>query len=83
MARHDDYLGQGVGVILVARALAVALSISETSGSFAMIVDAKNDKLAAWYESLGFQRLVDRPLALFVTNAAMATYLERLRSFGA
>jgi GNAT superfamily N-acetyltransferase len=83
MARHDDYAGEGVGPILVARALAVALSIAESSGSFAMLVDAKNERLAAWCEGLGFQRLLDRPLALFITNATMAAYLERLKNLGA
>lgn len=47
-----------------------------------MIVDAKNEALAAWYRRLGFQRLVDRSLTLFVTNTTMAAYLERLSAAG-
>jgi len=76
MARDDRYVNHGLGPILVARAFAVALSISESSGSFAMIVDAKNEILTAWYQTLGFERFVDRARTLFVTNATMAEYLR-------
>lgn len=75
-------MNHGLGPILVARAFSVALSIAKASGSFAMIVDAKNEALAAWYRRLGFQRLVDRSLTLFVTNTTMAAYLERLSAAG-
>ncbi len=82
MARHDDYAGYGLGTILIARAFVAALTISETSGSFAMIVDAKNDMLVEWYSSLGFQPLIDLARTLFITNATMAVYLQRLREAG-
>ena len=41
-----------------------------------MIVDAKNEILTAWYQTLGFERFVDRARTLFVTNATMAAYLR-------
>lgn len=78
MARDDRYEARGIGPILVARAFAAALAIAQRSGSVALIVDAKNEQLAAWYESLGFAQLLDRPLTLFVTNDTMAAYLVRM-----
>ena len=36
---------------------------------FAIIVDAKNDRAASFYEHLGFKRLSSRPGTLFVSVA--------------
>ncbi len=82
MARDDAYSNHGLGPILVARAFDAALEIAKMAGSFALLVDAKNDRLVSWYESLGSTRLVDHPWGLFIVNAAMAAYLERLRAAG-
>jgi ribosomal protein S18 acetylase RimI-like enzyme len=82
MARDDAYADQGLGPILVARAFAIALAISDSSGSFALLVDAKNDRLVSWYEELGFRRLLDHPRSLFITNSTMRAYLTALRSAG-
>jgi ribosomal protein S18 acetylase RimI-like enzyme len=81
MARHDAYAQQGVGPILIARAFAQTLTIAQSSGSFALIVDAKNDALAKWYERLGFTPFLDRPRQLFIPNGVMAAYLERMNAF--
>jgi GNAT superfamily N-acetyltransferase len=82
MARDDAYANQGLGPTLVARAFDAALAIAKASGSFALLVDAKNDPLVSWYESLGFTRLVDHPRGLFIMNATMAAYLEQIRAAG-
>jgi ribosomal protein S18 acetylase RimI-like enzyme len=79
LARDDAYANRGIGPILLAHAFQVALAIATRSGSFAMLVDAKNDGLATWYERLGFQRLTDRRHTLVISNATMAAYHERLR----
>lgn len=78
MARHDDYAGIGLGSILIARAFARALAVAKQSGSFALVVDAKNGKLAKWYTDLGFRPLPGSPTTLLITNATMAAYLEAL-----
>jgi GNAT superfamily N-acetyltransferase len=80
MARHDEYDGLGLGSILVLRAFSVALSIAERSGSFALVVDAKNERLAAWYVDRGFRALPESPLTVFITNSQMAAYLEAFTS---
>ncbi len=82
MARDDGYASQGLGTILVARAFAVALAISQTSGSFALVVDAKNDRLVSWYGKLGFKPLLDHPRALVIANDTMAAYLKRISDAG-
>jgi ribosomal protein S18 acetylase RimI-like enzyme len=81
MARDDAYANRGMGPILVAHAFAAALTVAEYSG-FALLVDAKNDRLVSWYEALGFRQLMDRPRSLFIMNATMAAYLERLLNAG-
>lgn len=80
MARDDRYAEFSLGPVLLAEAFAIALSISEQSGSFALVVDAKNEQLAAWYAKHGLRRLLDAPRKLFITNANMALILERLRA---
>jgi len=82
MARHDEYAGLGLGSILIVRAFSVALSIAEQSGSLALVVDAKNETLAAWYVSQGLRALPESPLTLFITNAQMAAFVEALTSAG-
>jgi hypothetical protein len=81
MARHDDFPKLGLGDILLARAFSVALSIADQSGSLALVVDAKNDRLAQWYAAAGFQAFPDAPLRLFIVNLTMAAYLEQMAEF--
>ena len=79
MARDDRYAKLGLGPILLARAFEVALSVSAQSGSFALVVDAKNEQLAAWYVKHGLRPLPDTPLKLFITNTGMALILDSMR----
>lgn len=83
MARDDSSRDEGIGAILVARAFDIALRIASDSGSIALIVDAKNDRLVSWYQELGFTPFADAPRVLFITNAAMEGYLDAIeRSLG-
>ncbi len=75
MARDDRYPAMDLGTILVARAFETALLVERQSGTLALIVDAKNSKLAVWYKAHGFQSFEDNPLTLFITNQAMAAYI--------
>jgi len=78
MARHDDYAGLDLGLIMVARAFSTALSIAEHTGSVALVVDAKNDALASWYAKAGFQSFPDTPRTLYIMNQTMAAYLDAM-----
>ncbi|MDD5296167.1 MAG: GNAT family N-acetyltransferase [Rhodocyclaceae bacterium] len=57
---------QGIGQDLLAFALRLALEFSERVGLFAVLVDAKDEKAAAFYLRLGFQSTLDDPLCLFL-----------------
>jgi GNAT superfamily N-acetyltransferase len=78
MARHDDYAKSGIGTILVARTFAQAIAIAEKSGSFALVVDAKNERLARWYAELGFEPMPDSVLTLMIANETMIASLKAL-----
>ena len=78
MARHDDYAGMDLGLILVARAFSTALAIAEHTGSVALLVDAKNDALVNWYAAAGFQSFPDTPPTLYIMNQTMAAYLAAM-----
>jgi GNAT superfamily N-acetyltransferase len=53
------YQGQGVGGILLARALRLAYDNASIVGSSMIVVDALDDRAARFYEAHGFTRLVD------------------------
>ena len=58
--------GEGVGRQLVAFALQLALDFSRNVGLHAVVVDAKNHKAKAYYETLGFVCTLDDPLCLYL-----------------
>lgn len=78
MARDDAYDANGIGTVLIAHAFSCAISVAERSGSFALLVDAKNSSLACWYAARGFQPLPDTPNTLIITNATIVAYLKKL-----
>ena len=59
MARHDDYAGLDLGLILVARAFSTALAISQHAGSFAMWLTRKTTRL-----QVGIRQLVFSPFRI-------------------
>ncbi|WP_352709096.1 GNAT family N-acetyltransferase [Mesorhizobium opportunistum] len=59
--------GQRVGSILVVDALQRCAQAAPAS--FALIVDAKDDKAAAFYRKHGFMPFQDRPLSMFLSVA--------------
>lgn len=63
--------GLGIGQDLLAFALRLALRFSRQVGLFAVIVDAKHEKAAAFYQKLGFLRSLDNPLCLYLPLATL------------
>jgi GNAT superfamily N-acetyltransferase len=63
--------GLGGGLLLAAghRCLAVAAEV----GGVAMLIDAKSDRAAQWYESYGAVRLDDAPLSLVLPLKTIAS----------
>jgi GNAT superfamily N-acetyltransferase len=56
--------GKGLGGGLLLRAAERCLAVAEEVGGVALLIDAKDDRAASWYEGYGAVRLQDAPLSL-------------------
>jgi predicted GNAT family N-acyltransferase len=56
--------GQGVGGQLLASAARRCMRTSQEVGGTALMIDAKDERVAQWYASYGAIRLNDEPLSL-------------------
>lgn len=77
LARDERVRGQGVGELLLADAIVRILSAARSVAVFAIVVDAKDEDAAAFYERYGFQRFPSRPLRLFLPASTAAAALEQ------
>lgn len=59
--------GQGMGAVLLSHAVRLAVMLAEHIGLYALVVDAKEEAAAAFYQRHGFEWLPDRPLTLLLT----------------
>ena len=79
MARHDvpvfrlgrlaidqSVQGKGLGGQLLLSAARRCLLVASQVGGVALLIDAKNEKIAQWYTSYGAVPLLDDPLALLL-----------------
>ena len=64
LAVDETFKGQGLGAALLAEAL--TRSANSEIAAFAMVVDAKDEKAASFYNHFGFIALKDMPLTLFL-----------------
>lgn len=60
------YQGRGIGQDLLAFALRLALEFSQRIGLYAVLVDAKDERAAAFYRRLGFRPTLDDALRLYL-----------------
>lgn len=68
------FQGQGLGGVLLVDAMRRALR-TEVAG-FTLVVDAKNERAASFYEHHGFMRLASRPGTLFLPLATAQKALD-------
>jgi GNAT superfamily N-acetyltransferase len=68
--------GRGLGGALLLRAAARCLRVAEEVGGVALLIDAKNERAARWYESYGALALLDAPLSLVLPLAVAADALK-------
>jgi len=61
LAIVTEFQGQGLGSILLARALRMAFANADVVGSSMVVVDAIDERAAGFYEAHGFTRLPDTP----------------------
>lgn len=78
LARDERVRGQGVGELLLADAIQRILGAGRSIAVFAIVVDAKDDRAAAFYEALGFRAFPLRPRRLFLLTATAAAGLRKL-----
>jgi GNAT superfamily N-acetyltransferase len=68
--------GQGLGGQLLAAAALRCLRIAAEGGGVLLIIDAKNERAAAWYASYGAEPLQGKPLTLVMPLATFAADLK-------
>jgi len=66
LARSIEFRGQGIGEILLVDALKRALQNSAHVASWAVIVDAKDERTAEFYKHYGFVPFPSKPNRLFL-----------------
>lgn len=67
--------GQGLGGQLLLAAGRRCLLASAEVGGVALLIDAKNDRVAKWYTGYGAMSLVDAPLTLLLPLSVIAAAL--------
>lgn len=72
LARHLEFRGTGLGERLLLDAMAKVLEHSRELGTLALVVDAKSEKVAAWYREYGFIPFPSTPLRLFIPVKTIA-----------
>jgi GNAT superfamily N-acetyltransferase len=58
--------GNGLGKILLVDALRTCVAAADLLGIFAVIVDAKDDRVKSWYQRHGFSSFPSKPMQLFI-----------------
>jgi hypothetical protein len=71
--------GQGLGGQLLLAAGKRCLLASSEVGGVAMLIDAKNSRVAAWYASYGALPLLDAPLSLLLPLTTVEAALKAAR----
>ena len=69
--------GQGLGGQLILAAGRRCLLAAEEVGGVALLIDAKNERVATWYASYGAIPLADSPLRLLLPLATVQDALEK------
>jgi GNAT superfamily N-acetyltransferase len=77
LAVNRTVQGQGLGGQLILAAGRRCLLAAEQVGGVALLIDAKNERVAKWYESYGAIPLADKPLTLLLPLATVAQALEK------
>jgi GNAT superfamily N-acetyltransferase len=80
LARDERVRGMGIGELLLADAVRKVLEAARSLAVFAIVVDAKEDRSAAFYRDFGFAPFPSRPLRLFMPASEAAGALSRALS---
>lgn len=69
--------GRGLGGRLLLRATKRCMLVAQQVGGVALLIDAKTDRAAQWYESYDAVRLVDKPLSLVLPFSVVLKALKQ------
>ncbi len=69
--------GRGLGRALLLRAGERCIRVASEVGGVALLIDAKNDRVARWYTDNGALALLDAPLSLVLPLSIVADALKR------
>ena len=78
LARDVRMRGKGFGEVLAVDAIRRILGAAETLAVLAIIVDAKDERAAAFYKGLGFAPFPRRPNRLFLLASSAVRGLEKM-----
>ncbi|WP_192247938.1 GNAT family N-acetyltransferase [Mesorhizobium caraganae] len=70
--------GRGLGGGLLLAAGRRCIAVAQEVGGVALLIDAKGDQAARWYEGYGAVRLDDAPLSLVLPFAAIAKAIAEI-----
>ena len=80
LARDQRVRGEGLGDLLLADAVRRVIDASSSLAIFAIVVEATDEKAAAFYRSFGFTPFPSRPLRLFMPVSEAAEAVSRALS---
>ncbi|GHU32400.1 hypothetical protein AGMMS50256_22440 [Betaproteobacteria bacterium] len=80
LAVRIDLQGQGLGGQLLLAAGRRCLRVAAEIGGTALLIDARDEQVAAWYASYGALPLLDAPLSLLLPLNVFAAALKVTRS---
>ena len=66
LAVDKQFQGQGVGGVLLLKAAARCAAVAEEVGGIGLLIEAKDENIATWYQSFGAVPLKDNPLTLIL-----------------
>lgn len=77
LAVDKSVQGRGLGSSILFRAGSRCMRVAEEIGGLGLLIDAKNDDVALWYERHGALRLLDAPLSLILPFTMIAEASQR------
>src|SRR6202162_3759775 len=77
LARDESVRGEGVGDVLLADAVRRIIGAARSLAVFAIVVEATDERAAAFYRDFGFAPFPNRPLRLFMPASEAAEAASR------